>query len=236
MGQHHERHRENPDAPVRNIVTYVPVPGKEAELLALVKKHLLGFLRGLLATQFQVLTFASGGGVWLEPRGGAGPTAYGVRIQAPGLTLPDLDTVVIQLGAADARVELRHLGLSGIGADRDHGLGLALVLGAQPHLERPRAAGAGADRARQPQRQRAVAGTRQGATAHEQPAARHQDPRPDLEQRELREARIRIRERRRRRRAGVGREHRGEHQDPCPEPPPLRRRTAAHIALRSTMT
>ena len=66
-----------------------------------VESFLAGFLRGLLATQFQVLTFASGGGVWLEPRGGAGPTAYGVRIQAPGLTLPDLDTVVIQLGAAD---------------------------------------------------------------------------------------------------------------------------------------
>ncbi len=39
MGQHHERKRENPDAPVTNIVTYVPKPGKEAELLALVKKH-----------------------------------------------------------------------------------------------------------------------------------------------------------------------------------------------------
>ena len=39
MGQHHERKRENPDQPVANIVTYVPKPGKEAELLALVKKH-----------------------------------------------------------------------------------------------------------------------------------------------------------------------------------------------------
>jgi hypothetical protein len=39
MGQHHERKRENPQAPVTNIVTYVPKPGKEAELLALVKKH-----------------------------------------------------------------------------------------------------------------------------------------------------------------------------------------------------
>jgi quinol monooxygenase YgiN len=39
MGQHHERKRENPEAPVTNIVTYVPKPGKEAELLALVKKH-----------------------------------------------------------------------------------------------------------------------------------------------------------------------------------------------------
>lgn len=39
MGQHHERKRENADAPVMNIVTYVPKPGKEAELLALVKKH-----------------------------------------------------------------------------------------------------------------------------------------------------------------------------------------------------
>ena len=36
---HHERHRANPDAPVGNIVTYVPKKGKEAELLALVKKH-----------------------------------------------------------------------------------------------------------------------------------------------------------------------------------------------------
>lgn len=39
MGQHHERKRDNPHAPVSNIVTYVPKPGKEAELLALVKKH-----------------------------------------------------------------------------------------------------------------------------------------------------------------------------------------------------
>jgi hypothetical protein len=39
MGQHHERKRENPDAPVSNLVTYVPKEGKEAELLALVKKH-----------------------------------------------------------------------------------------------------------------------------------------------------------------------------------------------------
>jgi quinol monooxygenase YgiN len=39
MGEHHERKRENPQAPVANIVTYVPKPGKEAELLALVKKH-----------------------------------------------------------------------------------------------------------------------------------------------------------------------------------------------------
>ena len=39
MGQHHERKRENPEAPVTNIVTYVPKQGKEAELLALVKKH-----------------------------------------------------------------------------------------------------------------------------------------------------------------------------------------------------
>ena len=39
MGQGHERHRDNPDAPVSNIVTYVPKAGKEAELLALVKRH-----------------------------------------------------------------------------------------------------------------------------------------------------------------------------------------------------
>ena len=35
----HERARANPQAPVMNIVTYVPKKGKEAELLALVKKH-----------------------------------------------------------------------------------------------------------------------------------------------------------------------------------------------------
>jgi len=35
----HERARANPDAPVTNIVTYVPKKGKEAELLALVKQH-----------------------------------------------------------------------------------------------------------------------------------------------------------------------------------------------------
>src|SRR5690349_4154867 len=37
--QHQRAPRANPEAPVRNIVTYVPKPGKEEELLALVKKH-----------------------------------------------------------------------------------------------------------------------------------------------------------------------------------------------------
>ena len=36
---HHSTPRQHPDAPVANLVTYVPKPGKEAELLALVKKH-----------------------------------------------------------------------------------------------------------------------------------------------------------------------------------------------------
>jgi hypothetical protein len=41
MSENHEhgRARANPEAPVTNIVTYVPKKGKEAELLALVKKH-----------------------------------------------------------------------------------------------------------------------------------------------------------------------------------------------------
>src|SRR6266481_5390985 len=39
MSGHEKRHRENPEAPVTNIVTYVPKAGKEAELLALVKSH-----------------------------------------------------------------------------------------------------------------------------------------------------------------------------------------------------
>lgn len=40
MSEHHEHApRANPQAPVTNIVTYVPKQGKEAELLALVKKH-----------------------------------------------------------------------------------------------------------------------------------------------------------------------------------------------------
>ncbi len=39
MGEHHEQHHANPELPVTNIVTYVPKAGKEAELLALVKKH-----------------------------------------------------------------------------------------------------------------------------------------------------------------------------------------------------
>jgi quinol monooxygenase YgiN len=34
-----ERPRANPNAPVANIVTYVPKPGKESELLALVQRH-----------------------------------------------------------------------------------------------------------------------------------------------------------------------------------------------------
>jgi hypothetical protein len=37
--KHHHRVRENPNLPVTNIVTYVPKAGREAELLALVKKH-----------------------------------------------------------------------------------------------------------------------------------------------------------------------------------------------------
>jgi hypothetical protein len=36
---HRPRQRENPELPVANIVTYVPKAGKEAELLALVRKH-----------------------------------------------------------------------------------------------------------------------------------------------------------------------------------------------------
>ena len=41
MSDDHHQHkpRANPLAPVTNIVTYVPKKGKEAELLALVKKH-----------------------------------------------------------------------------------------------------------------------------------------------------------------------------------------------------
>jgi hypothetical protein len=35
----HNRKRANPKAPVTNIVTYVAKPGKEDELLSLVKKH-----------------------------------------------------------------------------------------------------------------------------------------------------------------------------------------------------
>ena len=35
----HRKPRANPEAPVTNMVTYVPKPGKEAELLELVKKH-----------------------------------------------------------------------------------------------------------------------------------------------------------------------------------------------------
>jgi hypothetical protein len=37
--RHEKRHRENPEAPVTNIVTYVPKAGKEVELLELVKRH-----------------------------------------------------------------------------------------------------------------------------------------------------------------------------------------------------
>lgn len=37
--KHEHRKRANPNAPVANIVTYVPKKGKEAELLELVKKH-----------------------------------------------------------------------------------------------------------------------------------------------------------------------------------------------------
>ena len=37
--QHQRAPRANPEAPVSNMVTYVAKAGKEAELLALVKKH-----------------------------------------------------------------------------------------------------------------------------------------------------------------------------------------------------
>jgi hypothetical protein len=37
--QHQHKTRANPEAPVTNLVTYIPKAGKEAELLALVKKH-----------------------------------------------------------------------------------------------------------------------------------------------------------------------------------------------------
>src|SRR5688572_32517404 len=36
---HEHRPRANPEAPVANIVTYIPKAGKAAELLALIKKH-----------------------------------------------------------------------------------------------------------------------------------------------------------------------------------------------------
>jgi hypothetical protein len=36
---HHTRSRPTPDGPVANIVTYIPKPGREAELLALVREH-----------------------------------------------------------------------------------------------------------------------------------------------------------------------------------------------------
>lgn len=41
MGERHEhgRTRENPQAPVKNLVTYVAKKGAEDQLLALVKKH-----------------------------------------------------------------------------------------------------------------------------------------------------------------------------------------------------
>jgi hypothetical protein len=39
MSDHHDRRRENPEKPITNLVTYVPKPGKAAELLELVKKH-----------------------------------------------------------------------------------------------------------------------------------------------------------------------------------------------------
>ena len=39
MSERTKRVRENPNLPINNLVTYVPKPGKEAELLALVKKH-----------------------------------------------------------------------------------------------------------------------------------------------------------------------------------------------------
>lgn len=40
MSDSHQRPpRADPGAPVTNLVTYVPKPGKEAELLALVKRH-----------------------------------------------------------------------------------------------------------------------------------------------------------------------------------------------------
>ena len=46
----HERTRENPAAPVKNLVTYVAKKGAEAEMLALVKKHELALRKVGLVT------------------------------------------------------------------------------------------------------------------------------------------------------------------------------------------
>lgn len=61
------------------------------------------FIRGLLAKELRVLSFGPGdkGALWIGPNP-ADKTAYGLRVLAPGLKVPKLDFVTLQLGAEDA--------------------------------------------------------------------------------------------------------------------------------------
>ena len=57
-----------------------------------------GLLKALISKQFQLLSFESGGGLWLEQDQTLG---YGARIQAPDLSLTALPYVTFQLGGND---------------------------------------------------------------------------------------------------------------------------------------
>ncbi len=65
-----------------------------------IKEFFGNFLRTLLQTQLQVLSFASGGGIWIGPDPN-NASNYGLRVAAPGLKVPKLSNVVLQLGATD---------------------------------------------------------------------------------------------------------------------------------------
>lgn len=61
------------------------------------------FLRALLAQELRVLSFGpdNKGELWIGPNS-QDSSAYGLRVVAPGLKVPKLDFVTLQLGAADA--------------------------------------------------------------------------------------------------------------------------------------
>ncbi|HEY6392644.1 MAG TPA: DUF6603 domain-containing protein [Bryobacteraceae bacterium] len=65
-----------------------------------VKEFFGNLLRTLLQTQLQVLSFPAGGGIWIGPDPN-NANNYGLLLAAPGLRVPKLPNVVLQLGAAD---------------------------------------------------------------------------------------------------------------------------------------
>lgn len=68
-----------------------------------VKSFVASFLQALLKTKIRLLRFGEGntGEIWIQPDP-ANASAYGVRLVAPGLKVPGLSGVVLQIGAQDS--------------------------------------------------------------------------------------------------------------------------------------